>query len=79
MAATSSTKTIRVLKTSNADFKADWKKFCQRRDDSVGDVEKEAKKFRNLLDFIDYGALPVLIEKSARIRMGEIPGIQRFQ
>ena len=44
MASKASAKTMRVLKTSDADFRADWLKVCNRRDDSVEDVEKDAKK-----------------------------------
>jgi histidinol dehydrogenase len=44
MAAKASAKPIRVLKTSDSDFRADWRQVCQRRVDTVESVEKDARK-----------------------------------
>ena len=44
MAAKASTKLMRVLKSDDAKFDAAWQEICDRREDSVLDVEKDVAK-----------------------------------
>ena len=44
MAAKSSAKLMRVLKSDAAKFSDEWKEICDRREDSVLDVEKDVAK-----------------------------------
>ena len=44
MAAKAAGKLIRVFKTDSVNFTRDWRQVCDRREDSVLDVEKEVAK-----------------------------------
>ena len=44
MAAKTTAKLMRVLKSDNAGFAEEWKTICDRRSDTVLDVEREVAK-----------------------------------